>query len=666
VIGQQAAEDPVARGRDAVARGDWAEAYEVLAAADRSQRLGGDGLALLADAAYMTSRPDSAIAVWERAHAAALASGDKAAAAGAALWVTIMLLDTAKMGPLRGWQRRLDSLLEGLDESAIHAGAEMVRSFALLLTGDVESGLASADTALAIAQRVNDRATTALAMNAKARHLLLAGRLREGLELLEESAVAALSGEIGALGSGVLYCSTICACQSVGEYERAEEWTTAMERWTHTASHPRGFHGRCRIHRAQIELRRGDWDAAAADARAGAEELRGYAPLEEGWGLAELGLVRLRMGDLDGAQHAFDGADAVGWDPQPGLALLRLARGDVSGAARSIAEALDTPSQAPSREVPPNTRLRRAPLLEAQAEIAAGAGDVDRARWAADELQSVADELGIRTINAAAAVARGRALLAAGDAAAARQSFQNGARIWQELGAPYETARARLGIARAARAMGNDDRATSEARAARQTFERLGARLDARSAAAELGEASATPPNEHLVRRVKVFVFTDIVRSTDLVQAIGDEAWRHLLRWHDETIRSLVAAHRGSVVSTSGDGFFLTFDSAVDALGCAVEIQRSLDEHRRRHGFAPYVRIGLHRAEATLEDGDWIGSGVHLAARIGALADAGQIVASRETADVAGQSLSRSAPESVSLKGFAEPIEVVRIGWARA
>ena len=171
---------------------------------------------------------------------------------------------------------------------------------------------------------------------------------------------------MGAFGSGVLYCSTICACQSVGEYERAEEWTLAMEQWADASVHPRGFHGRCRVHRAQIELRRGNWVEAQAEARTGAEELRTFAPLEEGWGLAELGSVRLRIGDLDGAQAAFDGASAAGWEPQPGAALLRLARGDAEGAAASIREAIDYPNDAPSREVPPNTDLRRAPIPEAQ------------------------------------------------------------------------------------------------------------------------------------------------------------------------------------------------------------------------------------------------------------------------------------------------------------
>jgi class 3 adenylate cyclase len=435
-----------------------------------------------------------------------------------------------------------------------------------------------------------------------------------------------------------------------------------MERWTDKAAHPKGFHGRCRIHRAQIELRRGEWSAAAANARVGADELRTFAPLEEGWGLSELGLVRLRLGDLEGAQDAFDNAFAAGWDPQPGLAMLRLARGDVAGASTLIRDAIEAPMNSPSRELPPSTDLRRAPVLEAQVEIAAAAGDAARAEWAAGELGEIAKRLDLPMINASWAVSDGRALLAAGDAAAARERFQAGFHIWQELGAPYEVARARMGIGEAARMMGNEDRAMMEFKAARQAFDRLGARLDARAAARAMGEG-LDAGNQNPIRLTKVFMFTDIVRSTNLVEAIGDGAWHDLQRWHDSMIRALVGAGGGTVVSSLGDGFFVAFDGPDAAINAAIEIQRALRDHRRDHGFAPQVRIGIHRAEATFVDDNYSGSAVHMAARIGAAADGGQILVSTDTAVMAGPAFSTSSRETVTLKGFNEPVEVVRVDW---
>lgn len=163
-------------------------------------------------------------------------------------------------------------------------------------------------------------------------------------------------------------------------------------------------------------------------------------------------------------------------------------------------------------------------------------------------------------------------------------------------------------------------------------------------------------------RVLKTFMFTDIEKSTNLAEAMGDEAWLELLRWHDETLRSAFAAHDGEEVSTTGDGFFVVFDSPDAALACAVAIQRRLADHRRQHGFAPQVRVGLHASEAAQVEGDFRGKGVHEAARIAALAGGGEIVASRATVGSASH-YAVSEPRAVALKGISEPVEVVSIDW---
>jgi class 3 adenylate cyclase len=160
---------------------------------------------------------------------------------------------------------------------------------------------------------------------------------------------------------------------------------------------------------------------------------------------------------------------------------------------------------------------------------------------------------------------------------------------------------------------------------------------------------------------VKTFMFTDIVRSTNLVEALGDEAWENLLRWHDQTLRSLFAAHQGEEVVATGDGFFVGFDSPESAIACAVAIQRGLAEHRQKHGFAPQVRIGLHASDATQVGGNFRGKGVHEAARIAGQAEAGEILASSDTA--AGTRFPRSVARSLTLKGISEPVEVVSLDW---
>jgi class 3 adenylate cyclase len=163
-------------------------------------------------------------------------------------------------------------------------------------------------------------------------------------------------------------------------------------------------------------------------------------------------------------------------------------------------------------------------------------------------------------------------------------------------------------------------------------------------------------------RVMKTFMFTDIVKSTNLLEALGDEFWEPLLRWHDQTLRSQFLVHHGEEVVTTGDGFFVGFDSPDAALACAVDIQRSLAEHRREHGFAPQVRIGVHASGATQTGRNFSGKGVHEAARIAALAGGGEILTSLETAK-ATSGFKFSEPKAVTLKGIAEPMETVFVDW---
>ena len=141
---------------------------------------------------------------------------------------------------------------------------------------------------------------------------------------------------------------------------------------------------------------------------------------------------------------------------------MHLAQGDAATAAASIRDALERPLRMPSKERPPNSDLQRAPLLEAQVEIEIAAGDLDRARSAADELELVAARFESKALVASAALARGRVRLAEGDAAGAERSFSEAVRLWNEVGAPYEAAHARIGLAAAHRASGSEHAADLE------------------------------------------------------------------------------------------------------------------------------------------------------------------------------------------------------------
>jgi tetratricopeptide (TPR) repeat protein len=409
---------PLERARAASSRGAWHEAYDLLVDADARGLLGPADLPVLADVAYAAGHLDVTIEVWERAHGEYVRAGDVVAAARAAARIAMHLLfDTALMAPVRGWLSRAERLLDGHDETSVHAWVAVVRSYERLLVGDLQKARGWARRAIDVGSRL-DPAAAAIGRVAEARSLILAGEVQQGLVLLDEAGVATVSGELDPLSTGVVYCELVCALQGAAQYDLAEEWTEAMERWSRQGAIG-SLHGRCRVHRAEILRLRGSWDEAEKEALAACDELRPYLRRELGWPLSEIGRIRLIKGDIDGAEAAFLAAEEAGWDPQPGLSLVRLAQGDVAAAAASIREALEHPMNVPSKELPSNTELRRAPVLEAAIEIEIAAGDLDRARVAADELEQVAARFDSKALAASAAAAQRKLRLAAGVASQA-------------------------------------------------------------------------------------------------------------------------------------------------------------------------------------------------------------------------------------------------------
>ena len=381
-------------------------------------------LPVLGEVAYAAGALDVAIEAWERVHAACVQAGDHVAAAGAAVRVAMHLLfDTALMAPVRGWLARAERLLEGADGTPAHAWFGVVRAYERMLTGDVPGARQWARRAIEVGSTC-DPAACAIGRIAEARLLILDGDVQHGLALLDEAGVATVSGELDALSTGVVYCELVCALQGLAMYDEAEQWTEAMERWCETNAIG-SLHGRCRVHRAEILRLRGSCDEAQRQALMACEELRPYLRRELGWPLNELGRIRLHQGDIAGAEEALLAAHRAGWDPQPTLALVRLAQGDKDAAVASIRDALERPLRVPSKERPPNSDLQRAPLLEAQVEIAIASGDIDRARSAADELELIAARFESKALVAGAAHARGRVRLADGDAAGAERSLSD-------------------------------------------------------------------------------------------------------------------------------------------------------------------------------------------------------------------------------------------------
>jgi tetratricopeptide (TPR) repeat protein len=567
---------PVERARSAVSQGNWQQAFDLLTAADAEGRLEPADLPLLGEVAYAAGWLDLTIETWERAHAASVQADDQVAAAGAAVRVAMHLLfDTALMAPVRGWLARAEQLLVGSADTPAHAWLGVVRAYERMLSGDRERARHWAARSVAVGSAC-DPAAAAIGRVAEARLLILDGDIRQGLALLDQAGVAALSGDLDPLSTGVVYCELVCALQGLAQYDMAEQWTEAMERWCETSA-VGTIHGRCRVHRAEILRLRGSCHEAEIQALRACEELRPYLGRELGWPLNELGRIRLHRGDVAGAEEALLASHRAGWDPQPDLALVRLAQGDTASAAAAIRDALERPLGVPSKERPPDNDLERAPLLAAQVEIEVAAGDVSRGRSAAEELARIAARFENKPLAASAALARGRVQLADGDVTDAERSLSEAVRLWNEVGAPYEAARARMALAEAHAAGGSEHRAVLERRAARTILDGI---------AADASVAQAPPPDEQPVADVfrREGDYWSVVFDGRTVRIRDLRGVRYLARLLAEPgrefhVMDLVASEAGQDTdSSSPDGVRRT------ALGDAGEMldARAKEAYRRR------------------------------------------------------------------------------------
>jgi len=642
----QNVDDPVVAARDAALRHEWDRALEIFRQADATVVLAPEDLELMAETAWWTAQPDEGIEILERAYAAYLQADNRARAGYVALILSREFGVKFAGSVAAGWFNRAKGLLEPEPEGIEHGYLYARQAIQALAAGNHDGAIELARRSADVGRRLRDRDLQATGAIYQGMALADKGEVTEGLTMMDEAALAAVSGELGPYITGFVYCNTIAMCCETADYRRAGEWIEAAQR--------RGVRttpGDCRVHQAEILFLRGAWAEAESSARRGAEDLRVYNRLNHvGAAFYQIGEVRRLMGDVVAAQDAYRQAGELGRDPQPGLSLLLLGQGSVDAALASIKRALDEEQ---------SSKLSRAHLLPAFVEISLASGDVLAARKATDELESIASAYDGAALHAAAHFARGAVLLFEADAAEAARTLRLAVAHWRDIEAPYEVARTRMLLARTMKVQGDNEGAALELQAARSAFERLGAVPDMNRVDELLARESTIASPRHM----KAFLFTDIVKSTNLLEAIGDEAWVDLLRWHDQTLRSLFAKHRGEEVDHAGDGFFVAFDEPEAAVTCAVAIQRTLGEHRRTHGFSPTVRIGVHAATTTRSGREYRGKAVHEAARIASLAAGGEILASLHSVESFARRFVVSDAREVELKGIAKPVEVVTIDW---
>ncbi|MEP7225403.1 MAG: hypothetical protein ABI783_10645, partial [Actinomycetota bacterium] len=495
----------------------WDRAYDLFSTVATARAFDPDDLERFAKAAYWRGRSNESISMREAAYAAYIERGDDQRAALCAL--TLMREHNSNMqdSVAAGWLKRAEHLLEGRPESfADTAPADgylaIAQADAARARGDFARALGLVERALRIADGSSDRNLRAWGVMRRAMFLVDEGRLTEGYRLMEEVAAAAAGGELGGYTTGAVFTNMMSLCRDVASYRRGIEWSDAAQRWLER-QRIEGFPGILRIHRSELLRMLGNLEEAGSAASRACEEVGAVSLVHSGVAQHELGEVRLRMGDLEGAGEAFGRAQELGEDPQPGLALLRLAQGDPSAALASIGRSLEGAAF---------DGFARARMLSAQSEIAGAATDAEQARDARNALREIAVQLPSPAVRAASEWADGLFALMDDDPDVASRHLREARDRWRAVSAPYETAKAEVALAEADLLRGDRDGSAAQLQSARATFERLGAKLDARRTA-DLEERLKRGGTPH--RTVRTFLFTDIVGSTSLMGVIGDEAW---------------------------------------------------------------------------------------------------------------------------------------------
>ena len=461
--------DALDQGRRSFDGQAWADAYAQLSAADGQAPLGPEDLERLATAAYLVGRNDDGAAAGARAHQEFLSRGEVERAVRCAFWLAFAFLEQGDQARGGGWLARARRLLDDGQLDCVEQGYLLFPgALQALAEGDAAAAGAGFGEMIRIGDRFGDPDLVALSRLGLGGVRLAEGATDAGVALLDEAMVGVEAGEVSPLVAGIVYCAVIESCQEIYDLRRAQQWTASLTRWCAAQPDLVPYRGQCLVHRSEIMALHGAWPDAMEEARRAAERLS--APPRPAAGLAfyQQGELHRLRGELTRAEEAYRQASQWGREPQPGLALLRLAQGQVDTAAAAIRRVVDEAADVASRSR----------LLPAQVEILLAAGDVPAAAAAAAELTRLADGLGAPFLTAVAAHAQGAVLLAEGDPHAALAVLRGAWRAWQELEVPYEAGRVRVLIGLACRELGDQDGAEMELDAARWVFRQLAAAPD--------------------------------------------------------------------------------------------------------------------------------------------------------------------------------------------
>jgi DNA-binding CsgD family transcriptional regulator len=483
--------------RELYAKHSWQGAFEALRGLDEEEELATPDLEKLVWSGALVGDEKAYLQHLERLYHRHVDAETSLAAARSAFWLGFRLMTLGESARGAAWLGRSQQLVDAHAQDCVEAGYLLLAPIQRqLMAGDLSSAADTASRAAAIGEKFSEPDLVALGRQLEGRALIQSGRVDEGMALLDESMLAAASGELSPIVTGIVYCSLIASCQRVFALGRAREWTAALSKWCEAQPELVTFRGSCQVHRSEILQLAGEWRKALAHA-----ERASTGPLAEvdsgvaGDAFYVQGEIHRLRGEMQEAEDAYHQSSKLGREPQPGLAQLRAAQGRhrvaLTGLRRVLGETRDI--------------LARARLLPAFLEICLDQEELEEAEEAAAELERIASRYPSEILGAISAQARGSLSLARGDAQGALGPLRHAFYIWQRLGAPYEEARLRLALSRACHALGDAEGARLSLDTARAIFEQLGAAADlaaldgSRSAG---GSAHSLTPRELEVLRL--------------------------------------------------------------------------------------------------------------------------------------------------------------------
>ncbi len=462
------AEDPrLRRARASFEQSSWREAWELLSACDADSSLRESDLEKLAVAAFLVAENGASDEAWRQAHHRHLLAGDRLGAVRCAFWLVFRLLNAGEHSSAIGWIARTERVLgDAPAESAEQAHLAYLQGLQAVFGGDLAAAEAHLTRAGDRAERCGERDLSTLARLALGRVLIFRSDVPGGVRLLDEAMVAVVAGETSPIVVGDSFCTAIDACHDLVDVRRGQAWTAAFARWCENQPDLVPYAGLCTVHRAEFLQLKGAWGEAMA--QAGLARRRLSSPVVQpalGAAIYQQGELHRLCGQFDEAEQCYREASTQGRDPQPGLALLRLARGRGGAAARGVERAL----------AEDDGQVNRPQLLAARVEVMLATGEVSAARSACEDLAELSRALGSPMLAAVSDRAMGATSLGEGDAQAALAPLRRASSAFRSLEATYDVARTGVLIARARRALGDDEGAALELAASRAVLEALGA-----------------------------------------------------------------------------------------------------------------------------------------------------------------------------------------------